>query len=113
MDPAQPLPAGTNALGSVTPTPQAGGLTLTTGNLTAATSTAALAAGSVTKYLAIQNNSAATLFVNFGAAASTGSFQIPAGATYIFETEYLVNTSVNLYSVAGTSSGATYVILSA
>ena len=117
------LPAGSNVIGgvgidqttpgttnNVTTSPNLGGLTLATGNLTAATSAVALAAATATKYLAIQNNSPAVIYCNFNAAATTASMQIAAGATYIFETDFLVNTSVNLYSVAGTSAGSTYVI---
>ena len=103
----QTTPGTTN---NVTVTPQLGGLTQATGTLTAATSAVALAAATATKYLAIQNNSTAVIYCNFNAAATTASMQIAAGATYIFEADYLVNTSINLYSVAGTSAGATYVI---
>ncbi len=106
-----PLPQGTNTIGNVTIAPNIGGLTQATGTLTAATSASVLSAGVATKYLAIQNNSSSVMYVNFNSAATTGSFQIVAGATYIFETDYLVNTSVNLYSVTGTSAGATYVIV--
>ena len=104
-----PLPSGTNVIGGTYSTPNVGGLTQVTGTLSAATNT--IVTNSATKYLAIQNNNSAVIYLAFGGAASTSSFQIPSGATLIFETDYLANTQINLYSVAGTTSGNTYVIV--
>jgi len=110
---ATALPAGTNTIGAVnqgtspwiTNATLAGTLNDASGSTssTAGTSTVALAAGSVTRYLFIQNGSTTSgdnLWVNFGAAATegAGSILIGPGQALVFENTFVPNTSVNVIS---------------
>ena len=89
--------------GSVSTPPVSGSLTAYNGALIANTSSAIIAASTLTKYLFIQNTSSATMYLAFGTAATTSNgIQIPAsGGSMVFESNFLTNQSINLLSVAG------------
>lgn len=71
---------------AITAKPVATSLIDASGTVTAAnTSQQILANGKVTEFLLIANPSAGNMWVNFGAAATTSSLPIPAGASIRFE----------------------------
>lgn len=95
----QPLPAGTNVIGSVEVSPGDGTLTDRSGSIAAAnTSQTLCAANPARKYLFIQNNSTAALGINFTGAATLGqgSIQLAAGASYVMESGYVSTEAVTI-----------------
>ena len=88
---------------AVTPDPVSISDASGTTSATAGTSTVALAAGLVTRYLLIENVSSTSgdnLWVNFGAAATEGqgSVLVGPGAALVFEANTVPSSSVNVVS---------------
>jgi len=101
---AVPSRAGTPVV-PTGPTPYAGALADASGttSATAGTSTQALAAGLVTRYLFIENVSTTSgdyLWVNFGAAATAGagSLLLGPGSALVFEDSMVPTQAVNVLS---------------
>ena len=100
-----PTTGGATPAVSVAVTPDPVNITDASGttSTTAGSSTVALAAGSVTRYLLIENVSSTSgdnLWVNFGAAATEGqgSVLVGPGAALVFEANTVPSSSVNVVS---------------
>lgn len=99
--------------GLVTISPSVGGLTSYSGTvITGGVSQIVIPAGAISKYLEIQNTGVSVLYLAFGATATiTNGFQIsPNGGSFVMETSYLANTSINLL---GGITGQPFVIWAA
>lgn len=72
------------------------------------TEAATVLAGAARTYLLIQNLSAAPIHANFGAAASTATLRLEAGAALVFEGNNIPSDSVSL---VGTAANQPYYIL--
>jgi hypothetical protein len=114
FDPTQPLPAGTNALGSVqvvngfTPTGNSGPGSITTANA----DQTILAANTSRRTVMVQNqHTSAILYVYPGTAAWSGSalqgFQLQPGQALVFD----VATATSAFHAASATSGCPYFVL--
>jgi len=100
------VPEGSNVIGSVIIEPFNGPMSDFGGSIAVANTNYVIApANANRRYFYFQNNSANTIFLNFGEAASVtpGVLQIGGGANLIMDNNYITTDSINILSQSANS----------